>query len=399
MDLNHNLHTEAITPPTVQPNYNGRYTIWYGQAIWQWGVYHGASDTMRLTAYNSYEEVMRYLNPPRFNPRYWPFSFGRLQNQPPSGQLLPVPLEMATLSTLVVQPRQADPTSALPPVQSAISVRSRPTSMLVPTYVDQSTQPSPADNLHTPEDSPSTPEASPPLDEPPVRTHGKARKRRRRKRTSQASAELFFAETQPVESQSEATEQEHPSPQGGNPNPEDDEDHDPMEDIQVFAEHLVAISAHLEKSRTALLSSRMGVRFQQDFPRQLHRFLCSRGAETAIRDYLEHAEDPTYWRSRLVDEYYPDDNTQTFYPAMQLLRSAYQSYTTPGIRRPREVRPVQQLYDPDRTPYEPQHQVTRPAIKDEDKLMGKIHCNFSHLRTTEVLLMCTRVKARLARLG
>ena len=162
-------------------------------------------------------------------------------------------------------------------------------------------------------------------------------------------------------------EQSDPSSQGVHLKPEDDIDHDPMDDIQVFSEHLVAISAHLEKSRSALLSSRMGVRFQQDFPRQLHRFLCSRGAEAAIRDYLEHAEDPTYWRSRLVDEYYPDDNSQTFYPAMQLLRAAYQSYTTPDIRRPREVRPVQQLYDPDRTPYEPQHQVSRPAIKDEDK--------------------------------
>ena len=32
-------------------------------------------------------------------------------------------------------------------------------------------------------------------------------------------------------------------------------------------------------------------------------------------------------------------------------------------------------------------------------LIRKVHCNSSHLRTTEVLSMCARVKARLARLG
>ena len=123
--------------------------------------------------------------------------------------------------------------------------------MLVPTYVDRSTQPSPAENVPTPEGSPSTPEASPPLDEPPVQTHGKARKRRRRKRTSQASAQLF-AETQPAESQSGSMEQTDPSSQSVHLKPEDDMDHDPMDDIQVFSEQIVAISAHLEKSRSAI---------------------------------------------------------------------------------------------------------------------------------------------------
>ena len=33
------------------------------------------------------------------------------------------------------------------------------------------------------------------------------------------------------------------------------------------------------------------------------------------------------------------------------------------------------------------------------EVMRKVHCNSSHLRTTEVLSMCARVKARLARLG
>ena len=58
MDLDHHLHQEAESPLTVQPNYNGRYTIWHDVAIWQWGVFTGASDSLRFTPYNSYEEVM-----------------------------------------------------------------------------------------------------------------------------------------------------------------------------------------------------------------------------------------------------------------------------------------------------------------------------------------------------
>ena len=33
MDLDHHLHQEAESPLTVQPNYNGRYTVWHNVAI------------------------------------------------------------------------------------------------------------------------------------------------------------------------------------------------------------------------------------------------------------------------------------------------------------------------------------------------------------------------------
>ena len=38
MDLNHDLHHAAESPPTVQPNYNRRYKIWHGVAVYGSGA-------------------------------------------------------------------------------------------------------------------------------------------------------------------------------------------------------------------------------------------------------------------------------------------------------------------------------------------------------------------------
>ena len=203
MDLNNDLHHAAESPPTVQPNYNGRYTIWHGVAIWQWGVFNGSSDCLRFTPYNSYEDVMRFLNPLRYNTLYWPSSFGRVQNALllPPGPAFPEPTTSHAVTSMPTYLRLED--SRPDPTSSSIGPTPLPGMVPLAPPPSAESQVSPAaptveetpDPFEPPasssDDSPSTPEVSPPSVEPPDVQPPRSRKRRRRLRPSRAGPRTF----------------------------------------------------------------------------------------------------------------------------------------------------------------------------------------------------------------
>lgn len=370
MDLHGELHQEAESPPTCQPNYNGRYTIWYDVAIWQWGIFTGSGDSLRFTAYNTYEDVMRFLHPECFDTSYWPFSVGRLAAQPqliyprlePSQgrgppNLLPPAVAVESSQTTAVSAGHV-PAASKSSVERSLVSQSR--SLHVHPLEIQSAEdisPIDSDQLAS-DDSHSTPAESPPLTEPPVLKPSSSKKRRRRLR-GKVKTKLFEqpappqAGSQPIHTTSDTLQTVPPDEQIPSTLPDDASEHDA--NVTSFADHLIAANAFVSRWQTTLLGGRMSTHFQQDFPQQFLRFLRTRRAEAAFRDYLEHSLDNTYWRTQLVHQYFPDDGTQPLHPAFTLLRAAFDSLAASRSSRRRTVKPVRHVYDPDVTPWLPQH--------------------------------------------
>ena len=64
MTRGNELRQEPITPAYCIPNVNGRYTVWYDQLIWQWGIFVGHGAGVRFEQFDSHYELMAYLYPP-----------------------------------------------------------------------------------------------------------------------------------------------------------------------------------------------------------------------------------------------------------------------------------------------------------------------------------------------
>ena len=333
MDLTYALHQEPESPLTCLPNYNGRYTVWYGVAIWQWGVYMGTADSIRFSPHNSYEDVSRFLHPERYNVSFWPFSLGRIRPDYPG---IPAIFQASTVAVMLQPPQPSPPPVPYVPRHMEVPLPPAPISndchgstqtieMIVPPPEAPEPLSSVSDRPLQSNSSPSTPEASPPLDQPPAVARSSKRKRRRL-RNRHLPSQLFSPslqaspDVQSVEILEDIVTTNAPVPSIISP-----QSTLPRSQLSEFGELLMALNAFVGKwSNSLLLPPHRSPHFHRKVPQKLHKFLQSRDAVEIIQDYFDHQEDLSHWRTQLFQDYFAGDVNQPIYPALKLLRVFYQ---------------------------------------------------------------------------
>ena len=79
-DTSGHVHEEPTTPPYCMMNVNGRYNVYNGVYIWQWGIFYGSGSGVHMEHLNSFYEVMQRISPKLDQRPELPFAAKRLKD-------------------------------------------------------------------------------------------------------------------------------------------------------------------------------------------------------------------------------------------------------------------------------------------------------------------------------